>query len=220
VSLTIYNFSRVVGGLFEIPTEAARRLVPPGLEPAELHHGLSVLTVMGFEFTESMVGAYRELVLSIGVPPIVRQGEPMPRSAFFPFQVATTTASSREHAIERWHLPHWMADVAMDFESKDGRHVVTASVDGTEVVQLTVHDHAFEDVSHLYQMRTVDGSNSYLGRLTMEGPFSDHEEGLGKLRLAEHPFIKGIDPADVYEVPIREQSMGKGVQTFQPLEQL
>jgi hypothetical protein len=220
MSLTIYNFSRVVGGLFELPTDQARRVIPKGVEPIELRHGVSLLMPMAFEFTESMVGAYRELVLSIAVAPLVRAGEPMPRAAFFPFQVATTTRESREHAIERWHLPHWMEDVGIDFVSESGRHHVVASADGTKVVDLTVYDHAFEPVSHLYHMFTTDGSCNYLGRITMEAPFSDHEEGRGELRLAEHAFLRGLDPADVYEVPIREQSMQAGVQTFQPLERL
>jgi hypothetical protein len=220
MSLTVYHYSRVVGGLFELPTDAARALVPRTLEPIEIRHGVSLLSVMAFEFTDSLVGAYRELVLSVGVPPVVRPGEPMPRGAFFPFQVATTTRQSREHALERWLLPHWMEDVSIAFDSQDGQHHVVAAADGNRVVELTVYDHAFESASHLYHMFTTDGSASYLGRLTMEAPFSDHEEGRGEVRLAEHPFLKGLNPGDVYEVPIREQTMQAGVQTFQPLERL
>jgi hypothetical protein len=38
-------------------------------------------------------------------PPLVKPGE-SPKSAFYPYQVATTTRGARDHAIERWHLPH------------------------------------------------------------------------------------------------------------------
>ena len=43
---------------------------------------------------------------------------------------------------------------------------------------------------------------------------------IGRRLSLRRAFIKGLDPGDVYDVPIREQSMGQGVQTFQPLENL
>ncbi len=53
--------------------------------------------------------------MSVIVAPLVKPGERLPKSAFYPYQVATTTKAARDHAIERWHLPHWMEDVEMEF---------------------------------------------------------------------------------------------------------
>ena len=39
-------------------------------------------------------------------------------AAFFPFLVGTTTKASREHAIKLWHLPHFMDDIQIEFETR------------------------------------------------------------------------------------------------------
>jgi hypothetical protein len=221
MSLTVYKFSQVVAGLFELPTETARRLLPGHLEPIEVHHGTAVLSVMAFDFSESMVGAYGELVLSIGVAPLFRPGIAMPQGAFFPFQVGTTTRAAREHAIERWHLPHWMEDIEVTFVQTGGQRTARVSAGGAPILDLDVHDHQFADVSHIYQMLSCDGDGgNFLGQITMAGPYSDHEESRGSLRLFEHGFFKGLNSADVYDVPFREESMLAGVQTFEPLVRL
>src|SRR5262245_65777883 len=79
----------------------------------ELHHGTSIFSMTAFDFTQSMVGPYGEVVMSVIVAPLVKPGERLPKSAFYPYLVATTTKAARDHAIERWHLPHWMEDVAI-----------------------------------------------------------------------------------------------------------
>ena len=98
-----YRFRDAIGGFFEFPTENARALLPTDLQPIEPHHGSSVLSVMAFDFHDSPVGEYGELILSILVAPRVDTGHSWPRSAFWPFRLGTTTTESREHAIERWH---------------------------------------------------------------------------------------------------------------------
>ena len=116
MSLTRYGYSNAISGFFEFPTDNARRILPAGLEPVELHHGTSIFSLTAFDFTESEVGAYGEVVMSVIVSPLVKPGERLPKSAFYPYLVATTTKAARDHAIERWHLPHWMEDVEMVFE--------------------------------------------------------------------------------------------------------
>src|SRR5215210_7293843 len=106
-----YHFRDAIGGFFEFPTENARSLLPPDLQPTEPRHGSSVLSVMAFDFHTSPVGEYGELILSILVAPRIERGTPMPRSAFYPSRLGTTGRRSREHAIERWHLPHYMQDI-------------------------------------------------------------------------------------------------------------
>jgi hypothetical protein len=217
--LTRYGFRDVVSGFFEFPTENARRLLPAHLEPVELHHGTSVFSVTTFDFTESMVGPYGEVVLSVIVAPLVKAGERLPKSAFFPFQVGTTTRAAREHAIERWHLPHWMDDVGVEFDRQPGRLTVTVRADGEPALEMTVGEHSWQGVNHLYQCFMKDDA-AYLARITMEGSQSEHEEETGQLRLFPHAFHGSLAVSEVAEAPFREIWMREGMQTFQPLQPL
>lgn len=218
--LTRYGYSNVIAGFFEFPTENARRILPRHLEPAELHHGSSIFSMTVFDFTDSEVGRYGEVVMAVIVAPLVKPGEPLPKSAFYPYRVATTTAAAREHAIERWHLPHWMADVEVAFEEGDGSRMARIVADGEPVADLTITDHSWNPVSHLYQSFMKDDDGAYLANITMEGEESEHEEESGRIELFDHPFNAELDVAEVYEEPFREIWMRNGIQTFQPLVQL
>ena len=121
MELTRYGFSEAVSAFFEMPTTDARKLLPAHLQPLELQHTRSILSITAFIFTESMVGEYNEIVLSVIVPPRVEPGLPLPKAAFYPFMVGTTTDESREHAIERWHLPHYMKAIDIDLSPKGDR---------------------------------------------------------------------------------------------------
>jgi hypothetical protein len=217
---TRYGYADAISGFFEFPTENARRLLPSHLEPAELHHGSSIFSLTAFDFTESLVGEYREVVMAVIVAPLVKPGERLPKSAFYPYLVATTTEASRQHAIERWHLPHWMEDVEVDLTREPGRMVAAIRAGGEAVAELTVTDHSWNPVSHLYQCFMKDDAGAYLANILMEGSQSEHEEETGRLVLHDHPFNKDLDVAEVYEQPFREIWMQKGAQTFDPLIQL
>ncbi|HJU66199.1 MAG TPA: acetoacetate decarboxylase family protein [Gemmatimonadaceae bacterium] len=215
-----YFFRDVVNGLFEVPTENARSIIPSELQPVELHHGSSILGVMIMDFTDSMVGPYRELILGIMVSPLVQAGAPMPQAAFYPFLLGTTTRAARDHAIEMWHLPHYMSDIAIDctkrrgaidVEVRDGRH---------PIVDLTVVDYDWSPKEFRYQAFMSDESGFYSSNITMAGEFSEHEEERGSLVLHPHPMTDALDRERVSPVPFREQWMREGVQTFQPLQKL
>ena len=218
--LTRYGFKDAFAGFFEFPTENARRILPRHLEPAELHHGSSIFSMTCFDFTESEVGPYFEVVMAVIVSPLVKPGEKLPKAAFYPYQVATTTKASREHAIERWHLPHWMDDVAVRFD-REGRSVTArVEADGTLAAELTVTDYQWERASHLFQAFMKDDEGAYLANMTLEGTHSEHEEETGRLLLHDHPFNRDLMLSEIYEQPFREMWMRDGMQTFQPLRTL
>jgi hypothetical protein len=169
-----------------------------------VHHGTSVFALTAFDFNKSEVGAYGEVVMAVVVAPLVKPGQPFPKSAMYPYLVATTTKAARDHAIERWHLPHWMDDVDIAFDRQKDH----------------VTEYEWHPVSHLHQSFMKDGDANYLAQITMEGQHSEHENEKGIVKLHEHPFNKVLSIADVYDVPFREQWMRDGLQTFQPLEQL
>ena len=217
--ITRYGYRDAISGFFEFPTENARRVLPRGFEPVEVHHGTSILAVTVFDFDESEVGEYGEVVYAVIVPPLVRDTR-LPKSAFFPWQVATTTKAAREHAIERWHLPHWMEDVKVDFNREKGRLTAKVEADGAQALELSVTDHSWQAVSHLYQSFQKDDSGTYLANILFEGEKSEHEEEAGRIVLQDNAFNKDITISEVYETPFRELWMRKGCQLFDPLAQI
>lgn len=218
--LTRYGYANAISGFFEFPTDNARRILPRHLEPAELHHGSSIFSMTVFDFTESEVGTYGEVVMSVIVSPLVKPGEKLPKSAFYPYLVATTTKAARDHAIERWHLPHWMEDVDIRFEPQGRTLLARVAAGGAPVADLSVGDHSWSKVSHLYQSFMKDDSGAFLAEITMQGEQSEHEEETGRIKLHDHPFNRDLAISEIYEQPFRELWMRNGVQTFEPLKTL
>ncbi|MBI5709958.1 MAG: acetoacetate decarboxylase family protein [Candidatus Eisenbacteria bacterium] len=217
-----YRYRDAVNGFFEFPTPNARDILPRGLQPVEPHHGSSILAVTAFEFEDSAVGAYREVVLSVVVAPRLLPGEPMPRSAMYPFMVGTTTAAARRHGIEVWKLPHLPADLEVEFDRHDSEVRVTAAEGGCPVLELTVCDPglAWQPVEHRYQTWSQDGAGLYLSNLMMRGAFMESEEERGSLRLHPHAFAAGIELGEITDTPFREQWMRDGVESIHPLQPL
>lgn len=218
-----YAYTHAIGGFFEFPTENARKLLPKHLHPVEPHHGQSVLSVMAFNFTSGSVdniGPYDELVLSVHVAPRIEHGRPMARAAFYPFLVGTTTADSREHAIRRWHLPHFMADIDMQFRIGEKDIRVAAAQGGAPILDLHITDYQWETVEHYYQAYMHDASGSYMATMALRGAFSENEEERGGIELYSHAFTEGLDIDGVNTTPFRELWMRDGTQTFEPLETL
>jgi hypothetical protein len=220
LSVTRYGYRDAISGFFEFPTDNARRILPRGFEPVEPHHGTSILAVTVFDFDESEVGEYGEVVYAVIVPPLVRDTR-LPKSAFFPWQVATTTAAAREHAIGRWHLPHWMEDVEVEFDrSQAGRSTARVRADGSLALELTITEHSWQPVSHLYQSFQKDDAGTFLANILFEGEKSEHEDEKGSIVLHDNAFNKDIVVSEVYETPFRELWMRRGCQLFDPLAQL
>jgi hypothetical protein len=158
--------------------------------------------------------------MSVIVPPLLKPNERLPKSAFYPYLVATTTEAARTHAIERWHLPHWMEDIEVDFGRQEGKVAVRVKAEGVPVADLTITQHSWNPVSHLYQSFMKDDDGAYLANIIMEGSQSEHEEETGLITLHDHAFNKDLMISEVYEVPFREIWMRTGSQTFDPLVHL
>ena len=215
---TYYRYRMCVGAYFEMPTADARELIPNHLEPLEVQHERSILAVTAFHFTESMIGPYHEVVLAVVVPPMVQPGKPLPKAAFFPFMVGTSTEISRQHAIEKWHLPHYSKDLDIAFDESDGEVNVSVRDGRSPVLELTVTDFDFEPTRNVYSCFTVDDGNRYKVNIYMEAPHTEHEEERGSVKLYEHPMTAGLSIADINTYPFREEWYRTGMQTFERLE--
>jgi len=218
-----YQYKDAINGFFEFPTDNARAILPHGLQPVEPRHGMSVLTVTAFEFHDSAVGPYKEIALSIIVPPRIGHGEAMPRAAMYPFLVGTSTPEARRHGIEVWHLPHYPNDLDVTIQRSDGRIAVQAAEGGKPILALGITDGGevgWETVEHLYQTFMQDENGGYLSPLVMNGPFMEHEEERGSLVLHPHLFTRAIERDEVTTTPFREQWMRDGVEIIHPLQSL
>jgi hypothetical protein len=211
---TFYGFDLCVGGYFEMPTSDARKLLPSHLEPLEFQHDRSILAITAFHFTESMVGEYNEVVLAVVVPPIVEPDKPLPKAAFFPFMVATSTPESRGHAIERWRLPHYMKDLDIDFVREDDRITVAVTEEGAPILELVVTEFDQEPAANNYTCFTVDTESRFKVNILMQAEHTEHEEETGSLILYDHPMTEGLTIEEVNTYPFREEWYGKGLQTF------
>ena len=214
MSTVSYYFTDGINAFFDFPTDNARQILPRHLEPLERHHGTSILSVAAFDFHESPIGPYGEAVLSILVAPHVTRDKPLPKAALYPYLVTTTSRASRDHAIERWRLPHWMDDSEIAFDREAERIRLRVSVSNTEVLRMTVTEHAFGPVSDLYQVFVQDG---YMSDVVMSGDFSEHEEERGSIVFTQHAFHGDLRISEVEPLAFREQWIRRGTETFHPL---
>ena len=218
-----YLYRDAVNGFFEFPTVNARKILPPGLQPVESHHGSSVLAVTAFDFHDSAVGPYGEIALSVLVAPRLVAGEHMPRAAMYPFLVGTTTPDARSHGIEVWHLPHHPSDLLIDVERRKGAIELAAADAAGPILTLFVtetDDVPWQEVEHRYQTFMHDAEGDYLSPLVMTGPFLEHEEERGLLTLHRHAFNSALEIDEVTATPFREQWMRDGVEAIHPLQTL
>jgi hypothetical protein len=165
-----------------------------------------------------MVGPYTELVLAVIVPPLVKPGEPMPKSAFYPFLVGTSTEAAREHAIERWHLPHFMKDIAVDFTETGNQMTARIHESDKPIVEVTISHHNWVEADNLYQSFMNTDTNNFKANVHMAGRFTEHEEETGELILHDHPMCEKLRAEEIASYPFREMWMKNGVQTFEELE--
>lgn len=218
--LTRYRFRHAVGAFLEVPRELAIRCLQGRHEPLEANHGIGVLAVTAFDFIDSEVGAYQELVLSILTPPRISPDGAWPRSAFFPFMVGTNSEASRLHAIERWRLPHYINDIDVAFEASADRIRVRAREGVRSIVDLDVSGGAWRHTHQPYQVFSASETQLYKVDVQMEGRSTEHEEETGRVLFHDHPMCACLVGADVTSRPFRELWQRNGVQSFEALKVL
>jgi len=207
--------------MFELPTDVARKLLPRGVEPVEPHHGTSLLGMTLFDFSDSPLGPYQELVLSLYVAPILGIMERHPHGAVYPVVVASSSQEARDHAIDLWHLPHFNEDIYIEFTEQPGGKGISGKVychNNQPILELSVSKSgAWNPVYQLYQSFQYDESGSYVGIMDMAGSLSEHEENTGTVRMYDHRFFDRLDLSAMDTVPFREMWMKSGVESYHDL---
>jgi hypothetical protein len=215
--MTYYRFHQALGAFFLAPSTALRALLPPGLYPLEARPGHGVMALTAFDFSESEVGAYGELVLSVLVAPYAARNGELPTAATFPFVLASTTSESRAHAAERWYLPEHEVCLEMAFTADSSTRRVEVRDGGRRVLDLTVTRCPPSNGARLYQVYSRRDDRTHRVDLHIEGSLEQHDRELGRLELHDHPLAARIEALLADETPILEQSMGPGEQRFQTL---
>ncbi len=218
--LTSSTFKQAVHGLFEWPLEEARRILPARLQPLEVHHGTSLLSISAFDFSASPVGPYAELALSIIVAPLITgEGEHWPNAAYFTFMLAANSRAAWEQG-DSLPLPYWREELSIQFASGAGCVQVGVVADGASVIELRVHEHSWQPAHHRYQCFLARDGQHYCASIDVDGEESEHEDGKGRLGLAAHPLIERLDIASIDETPVRETWLRHGQQALTGLRAL
>ncbi|TNE92603.1 MAG: hypothetical protein EP330_01270 [Deltaproteobacteria bacterium] len=212
--MTRYGFDRALSALFLADYDGLRAQLPDGLWPLEAQTGFGIVAVTAFDFVDSEVGAYGELVFSVLVPPFAPPGEALPDAAYFPFFLATTTEASRTHAAERWLLPAHASCLDIAFDGDESRRFVTVSDGDAPVLRLQVGEIDAVAGTRRYQCFSSDGEALHRVFIDIEGALDEHEEERGHLELARHPIAALLGDVIEDELPFREQSMARGEQRF------
>lgn len=212
-----YDFRTGVSAFFEMATDDALGVLPPYLQPIEVRHQRSVLSVTAFLFEESDVGPYTELMFSVVVPPMVADWGYHAKAGFYPFLAATSSAEARRRRQERLHFRYLDQDIDAQFIETPDRLRVRAWGGGEPIVDFSVTQGAWESTSHLLQGFTGCGLNRYRTTVQISGEYTVHENERGSMILYPHELTRALLTREVAPQPFREHWFKNGTEVFHSL---
>ena len=213
-----YRFHTGVSAFFEMATSHARAVLPEHLEPIEVRHQRSVLSVTAFLFDDSVVGPYTELMFSVIVPPKVSPWGQHAKAGFFPFLAATSSEEARRIKAERFHWPYYDQCIDAQFIETDELLRVRIFGSGRPVLDMTVTPERWEVNTHLLQGFMMNGEERLRTTLQISGDYSVHENEQGHMELFPHPMTADLLQQDVAPHPFREHLFKNGTEVFHKLE--
>lgn len=218
MSVGRYTFRTGVSAFFEMATADALGVIPEYLQPIEVRHQRSVLSVTAFLFDDSVVGPYTELMFSVIVPPMVADWGQHAKAGFYPFLAATSSAEARRHRRERFHFPYLDEDIDAQFIETGDRLRVRARGQGEPIVDFSVTQGSWESTSHLLQGYAVCGDQRFRTTVQISGQYTVHENERGSMTLFPHPMTRKLLPSEVSGYPFREHWFKDGTEVFHSLE--
>jgi hypothetical protein len=218
MSVSSYRFNTGVSAFFEMATSDARAVLPEHLEPIEVRHQRSVLSVTAFLFDDSIVGPYTELMFSVIVPPLVAQWGQHAKAGFYPFLAAMSSAEARRIKSERFHFPYHAQSIDAQFIESDERVRIRVFAAGDPVLDLSVTPGVWGPTTHLLQGFMMNGSQRLRTTLQISGDYTVHENERGAMTLFPHPMLADLLRHEVSPEPFREHWFKNGTETFHRLE--
>lgn len=216
--VSAYDFRTGVSAFFEMATRDAQAVLPDYLQPIEVRHQRSVLSVTAFLFEESEVGPYTELMFSIIVPPMVAKWGEHAKAGFFPYLAATSSAEARRRRSERYHFKYLDEDIDTQFVETGDRCRVRAWAHGEPLVDFSVTQRAWEDTSHLLQGFSTCGEQRYRSNVQIKGSYTVHENEQGSMTLFEHELTQPLLAQEIAAYPFREHWFKNGTEIFHSME--
>jgi len=213
-----YRFQTGVSAFFDMATADARELLPDHLEPIEVTHQRSILSVTAFLFDDSVVGPYTELMFSVIVPPTVAKWGQHAKAGFYPFLAATSSEEARRIKAERFHFPYHNESIDAQFiETEDCLRIRVFG--GKEpILDLSVTPGAWETTTHLLQGFMMNGEERLRTTLQISGDYTVHENEGGRMTLFPHPITSSLLRHEVSPEPFREHWFKNGTETFHQVE--
>lgn len=209
-----YMFRAAIGAYFHVDTNIVRNWLPKGLVPLEARPGHSVLAITSFDFIDSEVGPYGEVVISILVPPFANRDVELPHAATFPIVLLTTTEASAAHNGERWYLPGFERPVNIELTQVENRRILRVVDNGNPILSLHVQRQGGGSASRLFQVFTTHKGILHRANVRFLGDLDEHQNETGKLELFPHPLADRIAAALQDDLPIVEQSMDAGEEQY------
>lgn len=188
-----YNFALCT--FFEIETEAIEHLVPKTLTPVEVVPGLSLFSLIAFNFPAGALGTlpeFQELILSLIVTPDLSRG--VPKSAMYIVSLGSTCQEHLDHCISYYKLPVYGRFTRATIEHET--HTVKyENDDGPILTMKNIHPNPkFSDGELYFQSFVKDAGDTYVSDIVMKGNLFEHQQAGKAGRLWPHPFFRGIDP--------------------------
>jgi len=212
-----YDFRTGVSAFFEMATADATAVLPDYLQPIEVRHQRSVLSVTAFLFEESEVGPYTELMFSVVVPPMVADWGRHAKAGFYPFLAATSSRPAREARAECLHFPYLDQDIDAQFIETGDRLRVRAWGGGEPIVDFSVTQGRWESTSHLLQGFSIRGDQRYRTTVQISGQYTVHENERGSMTIFPHDMTAPLIGSEVSPYPFREHWFKDGTEVFHSL---
>jgi len=209
-----YIFRAAIGAYFHVDTNIVRSWLPNGLVPLEARPGHSVFALTSFDFIDSEVGPYAEVVLSVLVPPFASRNGDLPHAATFPIVLLTTTAASAAHNGERWYLPGFERPMKIELLQAEDRRILRVSDEGKPLLTLSVKRNGAAPTSRLFQVFTTNKGVLHRANVRFIGDLDEHQDETGHLELFPHAVTDRLSNALLDDLPIVEQSMDSGEEQY------
>ena len=172
-----YRFHTGVSAFFDMATSNARALLPEHLEPIEVTHQRSVLSVTAFIFDDSVVGPYTEIMFSVIVPPMVAQWGQHAKAGFYPFLAATSSEEARRIKADRFHFPYHEQSIDAQFIETDEQIRIRVFGDEQPILDLSVTQGDWETTTHLLQGFMMNGEERLRTTLQISGDYTKCKGG-------------------------------------------
>ena len=209
-----HRFHTGVSAFFEMATADARALLPSHLEPIEVRHQRSVLSVNVFLFDDSVVGPYTEVMFTVIVPPLVAAWGQHAKAGLYPFLAATSSEEARRIKSERFHFPYHNDNIDAQFIETEDRLRIRVFGSGDPIFELSVTPGAGETTTHLLQGFMMNGQERLRTILQISGDYTVHENEEGDMTLFPHPMTADLLSEEVSSHPFREHWFKNGTEVF------